>query len=252
MGNIHSSNNFSQRFPLDDNSVAVIRKTKSRKGREVVDTWTAEYYSFGKTSCELELTKTNQQELFISLLDHAPSHANDHVDFRINMSVEEGLLLANVTLNGPRTCMHQLPERKTPIAQGGVLKSSSILYGRDSDRKGLIVILRAKRNDDDKERPYMITLKHYFVAASSSHGVCVVAKIRSDGGLSVEIEKPSTQPKRDMLHMFDDVKGKGWCPNPSSSDCAIELFNQNNGKVRVIRFEGMNNPAANNGLPYLD
>ncbi|KAG5005954.1 hypothetical protein GLYMA_09G037500v4 [Glycine max] len=47
----------------------------------------------------------------------------------MKMSVEEGLLLASVTLNGPRS-MQQLPERKNPISQGGgVVKSSSFLYG---------------------------------------------------------------------------------------------------------------------------
>ncbi|CAJ1963252.1 unnamed protein product [Sphenostylis stenocarpa] len=254
MGNCHGSNNYSERLPLDDSSVAVLRKTKNRKGREVEDTWRADYYSFGKTSCELDLTKTNrnkrEEELSISIRDHVSNNANDDVDFQMNMRVEEGLLSANVTLNGPR-CLQQLPERKIPIAQGGVLKSSSFLYGRDNDRKGLIVLLRAKRRDNDEELPYMITVKHYFVSACCSHGVSLVAKIRSDkgdGGLSVEIEKPSMQPKHELLCIFDDVKGKGWCPNPTNSDCSMELSNKSNGNVPMINFGGNNNNP--NAIPF--
>ncbi|RDX90925.1 hypothetical protein CR513_27165, partial [Mucuna pruriens] len=250
MGNIQSSNNYSEQFPVDDSFVVALRKTKGRKGREVVDTWSANYYSFGRTSCELDLTRTNcnkhEEELTISICDHATGHANNIVDFQMNMRVQEGLLLANLTLNGPK-CIQQLPEKKTPIPQGGVLKSSSFLYGRDTDRKGLIVILRAKTWDDDEVLPYMITVKHYFVAASCSHGVSVMAKIRSnsgDGGLSVQLEKPSTQSKRYMLSMFDDVKGTGWRPNPS-----IELSNQNN-EVPVISVGGKNNPANGNPFSY--
>ncbi|CAJ1963250.1 unnamed protein product [Sphenostylis stenocarpa] len=248
MGNIHSSNNYSERFPLDNSSEVVLRKTKNRRWREVVDIWSAEYYSFGRTNCKLELTKTNsnnQEVLCISIHDHGSGHASDEVDFQINMRVEEGLLVANVTLNGPR-CMQQLPERKIPTAQGGVLKSSSFLYGRDTDRKGFIVILREKGCDDDEELPYMITVKHYFVAACSSHGVSVVAKIRSsgDGGLSVEIEKASKHPKGELLKMFDDVKGKGWPPGPASCDGAIEFSNKNNGNVPVMSMSGLQNISS--------
>ncbi|KAG5116457.1 hypothetical protein JHK84_042570 [Glycine max] len=219
MGNFQSSNNYSEMFSLDSSSVVFVRKSKSPKGREVVDTWSADYFLFGRASCELELTKTNpknhREELSISIHDHASNHTNDNVYFQVKMSVEEGLLLASSTLNGPRS-MQRLPERKNPISQGGgVLKSSSFLYGRDTDRKCLIVILREKRSDDDEELPYMITVKHYFVAACCSHGVSFVAKIRSsDGGLSVELGKPSIRPKGSLLSMFDDVKGKGWCPDP--------------------------------------
>lgn len=79
--------------------------------------------------------------------------------------------------------MQQLPEKRSPIEQGGVLKSSSFFYGRDSGRKNLIVTLRTKRSDDDEMLPYMITVKHYFVPASCSHGVfSLVTKIRSDSG----------------------------------------------------------------------
>lgn len=88
--------------------------------------------------------------------------------------------------------MQQLPEKRSPIEQGGVLKSYSFFYGRDSGRKNLIVTLRTKRSDDDEMLPYMITVKHYFVPASCSHGVSLVAKIRSDsgdGGLNVQLEK---------------------------------------------------------------
>jgi len=246
MGN-HSSHNYSERFPLDDYSVAVLRKTKNRKGREVEDNWRADYYSCGRRSCELDLTKTNrnkrEEELSISIHDHVSNNAGDDVDFQMKMTLEEGLLLANVSLNGPR-CLQQLPERKTPIPQGGVLKSSSFLYGRDNDRKGLIVVLRAKRRDTEEELPYMITVKHYFVSAWCSHGVSVVAKIRSDrgdGGLNVEIEKPCMQPKREVLCIIDDVKGKGWCPNPTSSDCSMELSNKsssggNNNNSNAVPF----------------
>ena len=61
-----------------------------------------------------------------------------------------------------------------------------------------------------------------------------VAKIRSDrgdGGLSVELQKPSIRVKRALLSMLDDVKGKGWLPKPSSSDCAIEFSNKNNSNT---------------------
>lgn len=59
-------------------------------------------------------------------------------------------------------------------------------------KKGLIVLLRAKRSDDDELLLDTITVKHYFVPASCSHGVSLVAKIRSDsgdGGLNVQLEK---------------------------------------------------------------
>lgn len=55
-----------------------------------------------------------------------------------------------------------------------------------------------------------------------------MAKIRSDrgdGGLSVELQKPSIRAKRALLSMLDDAKGKGWLPKPSSSDCTIEFSN---------------------------
>ncbi|TKY72523.1 hypothetical protein E2542_SST01264 [Spatholobus suberectus] len=95
MGNIQSSNNYSEkRFPPDDSSKAVLRKVKSRKGREVVDTWSAEYYSFGRRRCELDLTKTNrnkhEEKLSISIRDHASDCAKDYVDFQMNVTVEEG------------------------------------------------------------------------------------------------------------------------------------------------------------------
>jgi len=101
----------------------------------------------------------------------------------MNMRVEDqGLLLANISLDGPKW-MQQLPEKRSPIEQGGVLKSYSFFYGRDSGRKNLIVTLRTKRSDDDEMLPYMITVKHYFVPASCSHGVfSLVTKIRSDSG----------------------------------------------------------------------
>ncbi|ESW10988.1 hypothetical protein PHAVU_009G255800 [Phaseolus vulgaris] len=249
MGNIHSTNSYSDRFPLDNYSEVVFLKTKNRKGREVVDTWRAEYHSFGRTTCELQLTKTtcsnHEEELRISVHDHAASHANDDFDFQMNMSVEDGLLLANVSLHGPR-CMQQLPERKIPVAQGGVLKSSSFLYGRDTDRKGLVIILREKRCDDDEELPHMITVKHWFVAARCSQGVSVVAKVRSnDGGLSVEIEKPSKHSKGELLKMFDDVKEKGWCPGTTSCDGGMEFSNQNNGNVLpVMNMSGHQNISS--------
>lgn len=218
MGNAFSNNYYSERFPLDHSSEVVLYKNMSLKGCEVVDTWRAEYNVFGWTSCELNLTKTNrnnhEQELSISIHDHSPNHdVNDDVDFQMDATVKEELVSANFSLNGQRY-MQQLPERKTAMEQGGVLKSSSFLYGRDTDQKGLIVISRAKKSDEDEELPYMITVKHYFVASSCSHGVSAAAKIRSGvGGLSFEIEKPSTLLKCDMLSMFDDVQGKGWRPN---------------------------------------
>ncbi|BAT80338.1 hypothetical protein LR48_Vigan635s008000 [Vigna angularis] len=250
MGNCHGSCDYSERFPLGDSSVAVLRRTKNRKGHEVEDTWKADYYSFGKRSCEYELTKTNrskrEEEISIDICDHVSNNGKDDVDFHMDMRVEEGLVLANLTLNGPRY-LQQLPERKTPMAQGGVFKSSSFLYGRDNDRKGLIVVLRAKRRDNDKELPYMMTVKHYFVSAWCSHGVSLQAKIRSDrsdGGLSFEIEKPYMQSKRDLLSMIDDVKGKGWCPNPTTSDFPMELSNKSNGNnVPAISFGGKNNSS---------
>lgn len=50
-------------------------------------------------------------------------------------------------------------------------------------KKGLIVLLRAKRSDDDELLLDTITVKHYFVPASCSHGVfSLVTKIRSDSG----------------------------------------------------------------------
>lgn len=251
MGNISSNNNYSEQFPLDNCSVVALRKTKSRKRREVVDTWSAEYL-FERTTCELNMTKTNrnnydEQELSISIHDHASTHANDYVDFQMNMRVEERLLNANLRINGPR-CMQQPPERKTHMGQGGVFKSSSFLYGRDNDRRGLIVVLRAKNIDDDGTLPYMITVKHYFVAECCSHGVSVVAKIRSgEGGLSVEIEKPSIESKRSLLSMFEDVKGKGWCPNSNSSDLdrAIELPNQN--KYPANPYDSISGQLMTNG-----
>ncbi|ESW10986.1 hypothetical protein PHAVU_009G255600 [Phaseolus vulgaris] len=254
MGNSHGSKNYSERFPLDDSSVAVLRKTKNRKGSDVEDTWRADYYSHGRRSCELDLTKTKrdkrEEELTISICDHVSNNANDDVDFQMKMRVEDDLLLANVTLNGPRS-LQQLPERKAPIPQGGVLKSSSFLYGRDNDRKGLIVVLRAKRRDNDEDLPYMITVKHYFVSAWCSHGVSLLAKIRSDrsdGGLSVETEKPCMQPKHEVLCIIDGVKGKGWCPNPTSSDCSMELAT--NGNVPVISSGGNHNNSNANPFSY--
>jgi len=250
MGNIHSSNNYSEGFALDNASEVVLLKTKNRKGREVVDTWSAEYYSLGRTSCELELTKTkrsnHEEELCISIHDHASGHANEDFNFRMSMRVEDGVLVANVTLDGPRS-MQQLPERKIPMAQGGVLKSSSFLYGRDNDRKGLVIILREKRCDDDEVLPYMISVKHCFVAARCSQGVSFVAKIRinsGDGGLSVEVEKPSKHHKGELLKMFDDVKGKGRCPGPSNCDGAIEFSNQKNGNVSVMNMSGQQNISS--------
>ncbi|WVZ00533.1 hypothetical protein V8G54_026602 [Vigna mungo] len=133
-------------------------------------------------------------EVFISIHDHTSSYAKDDFDFRINITVENGLRLANVSLDEPK----QLLERKVPIAQGGVLKSSFFLYGGDTDRKGLVIILREKRCDEDEELPYMITVKHSFMASCNSHDVSVVAKIHSNGGdgdLNVEIEKPRKHPK---------------------------------------------------------
>ena len=53
MGNFHSSNNYFERLSLDNSSMVVLRKTKSPKGREVVDTWSADYYSFGRRIREL-------------------------------------------------------------------------------------------------------------------------------------------------------------------------------------------------------
>ncbi|KAG5005957.1 hypothetical protein JHK82_023935 [Glycine max] len=113
-------------------------KPRWGKGREVVDTWSTEYYSFGKKTCGNNYN--HEQELTITIL------------------------LGKINVNGPRT-MLRLPQRKNPIPQGGgvLIKSSSFLYGRDTDdQNGLIVILRARRRDDDKELPIMITVKHYF------------------------------------------------------------------------------------------
>ncbi|WVZ19848.1 hypothetical protein V8G54_007170 [Vigna mungo] len=239
MGNIPSSNNYSESFPLDNYSEVLFRKTKNRKLSEVINKWSAEYCLFRRTSCELELTKitryNHEEEVFISIHDHTSSYAKDDFDFRINITVENGLLLANVSLDGPRSTQ-QLPERKVPMEQGGVLKSSFFLYGGDADRKGLVIILREKRCDDDEELPYMITVKHCFVASCSSHDVSVVAKIRSnggDGGLSVEIEKPRKHPKGELLKMFDDVKGK-----------EMEFGNQNNGNVPDMNISGQQNISA--------
>lgn len=230
--NISSSNNYSERFPIDGSSMVALRKTKIQKWRQVVDTWSAEYYTLGRTTCELDLTKTiskHEEQISISIHDHPTDHAKDNFDFQMSIRVKEDLLLNNFNLNGPRSTQ-QLPERKTPIAHGGVLMSSSFLYGSDTDRKGLIVFLRAKRNDESGLLPYVIAVKHYFVAACCSHGVSVVAKIRrgGHGGLSVELEKPSKEHKHDLLSMFDDVQGKGWCPDPSSSDCPIEIIPSQN------------------------
>jgi len=235
MGNIPSSNNYSERFPLDTYSEVLFRKTKNRRLYEVTNTWSAEYCLLRRTSCELELTKitrnNHEEEVFISIHDHTSSHAKDDFDFRVNMKVEESLLVANVSVDGPRSTQ-QLPERKIAMAQGGVLKSSFFLYdGGDTDRKGLVIILREKRCDDDEVLPYMITVKHYFVAACSSQGVSVVAKIgsNSDGGLNVEIENPRKHPKGELLKMFDDVKGKE---------------NQNNGNVPMMNMSGQQNISA--------
>ncbi|CAJ1963258.1 unnamed protein product [Sphenostylis stenocarpa] len=225
MGNTHTSN-YSEWFPLDDSSAILIRKTKFGRG---VETWTAEYNTFGRRNCELELTKTNgdyrhEQDLTISIHDHASDHAKDYTDFQMKVSVKNDLLLGDISVDGPAS-MLRLPQCKIPNAQGGVLKSSSFLYGSDTDRKGLLVMSRARTHDDDKELPYMITVKHYFLDVCCSHGASLEAKVRSnsgDGGLSVEIEKPSKHPKRELLKIFDDVKGNGWWPDPSSSDWAMD------------------------------
>ncbi|MDV3201164.1 MAG: hypothetical protein Q8877_03135 [Sweet potato little leaf phytoplasma] len=142
----------------------MLRKTKNLRGRQVKDTWTAEY-SIGRTSsrCEICLTKTNRnkhddEELSISLHDHEPAPSNEDVDFHMGVKVEQDCLVSKLTINGPSSLL-KLPNCKenNPEAQGGVIKSSSFLYGRDTDeRKGLIVILRAKRSDDDGDWPYMI------------------------------------------------------------------------------------------------
>lgn len=123
MGNIHSS-------------VVALRKTKM--GERAWSCGHLEYYSFGRKTCGNNYN--HEQELTITIL------------------------LGKINVNGPRT-MLRLPQRKNPIPQGGgvLIKSSSFLYGRDTDdQNGLIVILRARRRDDDKELPIMITVKHYF------------------------------------------------------------------------------------------
>ncbi|KAL9315313.1 hypothetical protein ACSQ67_016314 [Phaseolus vulgaris] len=100
--------------------------------------------------------------------------------------------------------MLRLPVCKTPMAQGGVLKASSYLYGTHTDRKGLVVLSKARTHDDDK--------------------MCGTS---DDGGFSVEIEKPSKHSKGELLKMFDDVKANGWWPHPTSSIGQSRLPNQN-------------------------
>ncbi|KAK7329537.1 hypothetical protein VNO77_23707 [Canavalia gladiata] len=261
MGNNQSGvSNTVERFSIDDSLQVVWRKGKSRKGREGADAWSAEY-SIGRRSCELGLSLSfsttnptqNQEELTISIKDRVNGYSNDDVEFQLDVTIIEGLLSGNTTLDGPSS-IQQLPLCKTVSSQNAVFKSSSFFYGRDNDRKGLIVILRAKTNDDDKKLPNMITVKHYFIATNCSQGVYVVAKIRSNsdgGGLSFQLEKPVAQSKRALQSLFDDVKEKGWKPNPNGSEFAtIQLFNQNKGKVPVICSENksINHNHANGDL----
>ncbi|KAK7354848.1 hypothetical protein VNO80_20388 [Phaseolus coccineus] len=258
MGNTQTSN-YSEQFPLGNSPVLFLRKTKFGRGPEAVHTWTAQYNSFGST-CELELAKTNgdnnqDQELTISIHDHASNQPNDYVKFKLDVSVKESLLLGDANVTGTASVL-RLPMCKIPMAQGGVLKASSYLYGTDADRKGLVVLSRARTHDDDKVLPYMITVTHYFFSAYYSHGVSLVAKICSisdDGGLSVEIEKPSKHPKTELLKMFDDVKAKGWWPDPTSSDWPIELPNQNKNPANANPFPSYHNIRSiisNGGYVY--
>jgi len=235
MGNSQTSN-YSEEFPLSNSPVVFLRKTKF--GPKAVHTWTAQYKSLGST-CEL-LAKTNgdynkkDQQLTISIHDHA---SNDYVKFKFDVSLKEGLLLGDADITG--TTVLRLPMCKIPIAQGGILKATSYLYGTHTDRKGLVVFSRARTHDDDELLPYMITVKHYFFSACYSHGVSLVARICStshDGGLKVEIEKPSEHPKTELLKIFDDVKARGWWPDPNSSDWAIQLPNQNNNPSNPNHF----------------
>jgi len=210
-----------------------LHKTKFGRGPEAFNIWTAQYNSF-RSTCELQLLKTNadynqNQELTISIHDHALTYPNDYFKFKLDVSVKEGLLLGDAHVTGSAS-MLRLPVCKTPMAQGGVLKASSYLYGTHTDRKGLVVLSRARTHDDDKVLPYMTTVKHYVFSTDYSHGVSLMAKMCStsdDGGFSVEIEKPSKHSKGELLKMFDDVKANGWWPHPTSSDWPIQLPNQN-------------------------
>jgi len=237
MGNTQTTN-YSEQFPLSNSPLIFLRKTRFGKGREAVDTWTAEYNACGGI-CELELAKTNadqkqNQDLTISIRDHASNHTSDYVTYKMEVSLKMGLLSGDVTVNGPSTMLRP-PQCKLPTAQGGVLKSSAFFYGTDAERMGLVVMLRARTHDDDDELPYMITVKHYFFSAYYSHGVSLVAKMCSNGEklLKIEIEKPSKHSKGELLKMFDDVKVRGWWPDPTSSDWALKLLlpNQNDNPV---------------------
>lgn len=56
-------------------------------------------------------------------------------------------------------------------------------------------------------------------------------------------------PKRSILTMFDDAKGKGWGPNLSISDCTIEFSNSNQNNSAVISSSGSNNnPSKTNPM----
>ncbi|KAL9314909.1 hypothetical protein ACSQ67_020361 [Phaseolus vulgaris] len=250
MGNTQSSN-YSEQYPLGNSPLIFLRKTKFGRGPEALHTWTAHYNSF-RSTCELELTKTNadynqDQELTISIHDHASTHPNDYFKFTLDVTVKQGLLLGDAQVTGTASVL-RLPVCKTPMAQGGVLKASSYLYGTHTDRKGLVVLSRARTHDDDKVLPYMITVKHYFFSADYSHGVSLAAKICStsdDGGFSVEIEKPSKHSKGELLKMFDDVKANGWWPQPTTSDWPIQLPNQNNNIPAIPSYN--NNRSINNG-----
>ncbi|XP_068484417.1 uncharacterized protein [Phaseolus vulgaris] len=119
MGNTQSSN-YSEQYPLGNSPLIFLRKTKFGRGPEALHTWTAHYNSF-RSTCELELTKTNadynqDQELTISIHDHASTHPNDYFKFTLDVTVKQGLLLGDAKVTGTASVL-RLPVCKTPMAQ---------------------------------------------------------------------------------------------------------------------------------------
>ncbi|XP_061357760.1 uncharacterized protein LOC133302052 [Gastrolobium bilobum] len=113
---------------------------------------------------------------------------------------------------------------KTVNAWGVITEQSAIGYGSES-RRGLVVREWKKKGRDEK--PFMITVAHYFtyinISTRTDIGLSVVVKIgvsSDNGGLDFDVEGPTQHPSSALFYMFDEVKRtKNWKPT-SCPHCA--------------------------------
>jgi len=110
---------------------------------------------------------------------------------------------------------------------GYVTETHAYLYGSES-KEGLLV-LKKKRKIGKDEKPYKITIAHYYAVKSGNNkidiGLSVIIKIEQSSkvGFDITVEGPATHSGTALHKMFEEVMITGiWKPTISPPFASIE------------------------------